>query len=294
MTNKVWKHIERPELGLLNRISLAIREYEDRNPGSLGAPTLGNHIIVASDYGGEHSESASLTYAFVIADLAFAWLFLDRRKALRQRFLKDNRRMAYKNLNDRRRRQALIPFLHAADSLPGTLCILCVDKTLRLFDRDQLTQVLPEFAGLSTWKSSSSLKLLQAAYWAGLFLGGLSAKGQNVTWITDDDEFTASPERIILSTQAIGHVMSHLLPHDLGRFFFGPSGVVDTDRQSEDLVAVADLAAGALADAYESIQNWSKLDLRLTNSIRPGEIKGKARLILQWLADTSDTQRSRD
>ncbi len=62
------------------------------------------------------------------ADNSSAWHA--NRLRVRDQFLKDGRRMSYKNLNDGQRRAALVPFLKAADRIHGLCVLMAFDKRL--------------------------------------------------------------------------------------------------------------------------------------------------------------------
>src|SRR5581483_5687011 len=88
-------------------------------------PFAGRHLLVGSDYGGDHKKSRYNTYAFlVVGDRPSRWLSLQRE--IRQRHFTDSRRISFKRLSDPQRRAALVPFLQAAHELPGHLVAFVV------------------------------------------------------------------------------------------------------------------------------------------------------------------------
>ncbi|MBV6457316.1 MAG: hypothetical protein HONBIEJF_00424 [Fimbriimonadaceae bacterium] len=289
MYKSAWRHEERPQLGLLNSISGSIAKFAARNPGKLQTPCLGASMLVASDYGGEHKGARARTLAFLIVNLDNAWIFFEECQRIRTDVLGQERRMAYKSLGDRIRQQALIPFLRAANTLEGTLCVFCIDNKLSLFADAPLAEesLLAEFGSLSQWKRKSACKLLEVAHLGGALCSGFARPGQNIVWISDEDEFTAGANRVTTSTCLLGHVCSHLLYESAGHFRFGSCQSTDYMRQSEDLVAVPDLVAGALSEAWGMFRLWEGNNWAAQEPIRVGELKLKAHAVLAWLADDS-------
>jgi hypothetical protein len=291
MRKTAWRHEERPHLGILNSISGSIDRFAARNPGKLRAPALGESLLMASDYGGEHKGARARALSFLLVDMDNAELFFQECRRIRNDVLGQDRRMAYKSLGDKVRRQALIPFLQAADTLSGTLCVFCIDNRLNLFEDLSLDQaeLLPEFFGIAHWKLKSARKLLEVAHLGGVLCGGFARAGQNIVWISDEDDFTASPMRVAMSTNLLGHICGHLLYEQAGHFRFGSARTTDYKRQSEDLAAVPDLAAGALCDAWSRFQLWEGSNWRAQEPVRAGELKTKAHAIVAWLANDSSS-----
>jgi hypothetical protein len=110
-----WRHLGNPEMGFMDTLSESIRATEFRHPGLLPDIRRGSTLFIASDYGGQHNQSRYTSLVYLLADLGFCGDWEDVRKSVRRQFLTDNRRMSYKNLNDRRRQKALLPFLYAAN-----------------------------------------------------------------------------------------------------------------------------------------------------------------------------------
>src|ERR1700722_6035122 len=84
-----------------------LRQLRQARPNAF----LGPHLMFGSDYSGDHSESQFHVYGFVIADEAASPEWPARSWLVREKFLRDGRRMSFKNMNDNQRRQALVPFL---------------------------------------------------------------------------------------------------------------------------------------------------------------------------------------
>src|SRR6185437_758752 len=69
--------------------------------------------------------------SFVVADMESSRKWESSRRIVRRDYLADGRRMAFKGLNDRNRRNALTPFLSAADEINGLCLTIAIDKRIR-------------------------------------------------------------------------------------------------------------------------------------------------------------------
>jgi len=64
------------------------------------APFFGSHLMLGSDYSGDQGNCPFFVYAFIIADEQASAEWPLRVQRVRQQFLKDDRRMSFKNMND--------------------------------------------------------------------------------------------------------------------------------------------------------------------------------------------------
>jgi len=282
----VWHHVERQEFGVLNSISAMIRTQEWRNPGLLTSVRLGPTLVIASDYGGEHSRSTCLTLSFLVADLKYLWLWEELRTRIRTRVLKDARTMSFSRLTEARRAQALVPFLRAANTIPGLLATFVIDKRVRtLFDWNK-SDIVEErnVIDRTRWNKRSFEKLVRVAYFGGLLLAGMSRPGQSVLWITDQDDIVANDTKHIEATRVLGCVTGQYIPHPMGHFRLG-STRGDTGMQgTEDLAAIPDLAAGSLADLISAATAEGIFPTRVM-SPQPPNVSQKARAVVAWMAE---------
>ncbi len=122
ITSSRWKPIKHaiyPWVVTMDRIMR-------REPlGDMSGPLI--HLF--SDYGGTHKGSMYETTAFLYMDASGSEKWQAERLRVRQRYLPDGRRISFKGLNDINKRQALIPFLEAADMVPGVLLVVAVHKS---------------------------------------------------------------------------------------------------------------------------------------------------------------------
>ncbi len=210
---KVWNRLDRPDFGMSNTLSDFIATLEYSDPRLLTDLRIGPTLILTCYYSGQHKRASHESYAFLIADLAFTWLWDEMRQETRKTVLRDSRRMSFKALNDSRRRQALVPLLRASNTIPGLLLIVLVDKKIDTLFKDDGNNTLNALSGVKNWGQPTVERFLRMAHLGNILLAGLSAEGQNVIWLTDEDDIVANQQRIIDGTKVISHISSHYLPH---------------------------------------------------------------------------------
>lgn len=216
-------------------------------PNLHASPTL----FITSDYSGEHAGADYQVISFMITDIHAVETWNRGRITLRKRYLADGRRMSFKQLRDQRRWQALLPFLAAADKLNGICVVVAVHSSIdTLFTGSApLDWSNPAFAKFAHWNTRALEKLFRVCHFVSVFLAGLSRDGQHVLWITDDDSIAPNVQGLYDLTELFGTIATQYLAHDLGHLRVGTPARSDTnDRLLEDLVAVPDLAAGAVAE----------------------------------------------
>lgn len=283
---KIWKPLNNPDLSLLNSISNTIYQLEWKNPGSITSVRRGPALIITSDYGGYVSLSKYESISFLIADLAFCWLWDRFRKEIRERYLKDSRTISYKRLGERRRRKALIPFLRVANCIPGMLFTFLIDKSLlnKIYE-PQPKGENSQIGNLSKWKKKSFNKLTRVGHIGAMLIACMSAPGQEILWFSDKDEIAPNDIKVIEANKIIAHLLGHYLPHDIKKIRFGTSKCDDGSLFLKDLLALPDLAAGAISNAIsnnvrEYNQKPGKILIPLTDNTN-----WKSHTILSWYAE---------
>jgi hypothetical protein len=146
------------------------------------------------------------------------------RQKIRKEFLGDGRRISFKDLRDRQRAKAIVPFLRASNTIPGLLMVFAIRKNLpNIFSEpcpDQDASVIE----LSHWNKASFSKLSRISILGALLVACMSAPNQNVLWFSDQDEIAPNESKIRDVTKIVAHYISHLCPHALQHIRFGTTG----------------------------------------------------------------------
>lgn len=254
MMTHAWRALRRPNLGMADSISDMIATEEWRSPGLLTDLRASPTLLVASDYGGEHASAYYQTISLLVADMrgVVASWDLTRRK-LRSRFASDGRRLSYKKLGDRQRARMLLPFLAAANQLPGVIATFLIDRRIETFFSSDI-DITGELVIDSTyWKPKAFEKLLRVAHFGSLLIAGMSSQGQNILWITDQDAITANLKKHTEATKVIASVLSGYLSHSVGHIRIGTAQSDDGSLNIEDLLAIPDVVAGAWAEVSSHV-----------------------------------------
>lgn len=208
----------------------------------------GSHLVLASDYSGEHAQPEFRVLSFLltpISSVMSAWE--PARLTVRNRHLADGRRMSFKDLRDALRINALPSFLEAASQLNGVLVCVAIEKAYSVRSKDSLPPLQHD------WTPATLEKLLEICVFAGAVVDGLRGAGQNLHWITDDDAIVVNDAAQVDAMSIMGCFL-HKYSEEFLQVGLGiASKFTDDDRRAEDIVAIPDLAAGAFSETLSSI-----------------------------------------
>ncbi len=244
-------------------------------------PFLGSHLMFGSDYSGDHAKSPFHVYGFLVADEDGSPQWPARCHAVRDRYLKDARRMSFKSMNDVQRRRALIPFLEAAEHLEGHVVAVAVTKQLaRMSSTPTSMQVWEDTHGLQArWDPRAFEQMVRIAHFFSMFLGTWSSPGADVTWITDDDNIVANAGRLDDMHQFAARLSTVFVPHRLGVFAMNTVSCDNKARGFEDFVAIPDLAAGMIGEALSVTRSQEQGH---PNAYGPEHLTVKSEVIADW------------
>lgn len=275
--NGKWQDINEPIYPWLSAFNQIMRQTT--------LPSIqGDTIYVTSDYSGFHDSSNYIVITILLADLYSCQFWEFQRRSIRKRYLA-NRRMSYKKLNDKKREEALVPFLEAAGSINGLCASLIINKKIDglITTRSTLQDLMQSVGIKGKWNIYEYERMARVAHFVSLFLAGFAKPSMNVIWITDDDEIVGSAERKADCAHLVSAFTSSYIPYSLGELCMGTTALDEGDFLEEDFAAIPDLVAGSLSDMMTVIgnqENW--ID-------EASEIEGeklKSRLILSWLIRT--------
>jgi hypothetical protein len=219
-----------------------------RWPGDfLGSTPRGQTLLMAGDIGGSHAGQLFETYSFLVADIDRNQLWLSAQRRFRSDVLRERRRMAFKALNDKLRKNALASFLRMGEEIDGWLVTFAISRgsisAFRAEDRSAEVSL-----ALSSWKPAVQERLMRVLHFSAFLVSGLSAPGQDVLWIIDEDAVAANVAQLTKLTQLFGNAASNSLNHDLRHIRCGTAKSDDGSLALEDLLAYSDLAAGAVSE----------------------------------------------
>jgi hypothetical protein len=194
--------------------------------------------------------------------------------------------MSFKTLRDKKKRAVLEMFLSAANNIAGLSISILVHKAITSLFREsgQIDLGEPGHEEFSHWKETSFEKMLRVVHLVGFFIAGLSRAGQDVLWITDEDEIAANDDRLRELTKLFGNVSSHYIPHNMGHFRCGTTKSDDGSRQLEDLASIPDLIAGALSEVVVAMNQQGMMPSNSIFVFRPQNIKAKTAEIMNWFS----------
>jgi hypothetical protein len=282
-----WQLPANPSIGPMNILSDSLQRLEARDPSRMTNLRSGESLVLASDYGGDHKGARFRAFSFLLANRDALGGWLNAREQWRRRRLRDGRRMSFTQLGDRHRREALPEFLEIARTIPGILASVLVDRAIQSVFSERGDLDMPRIASLRSagWSTNGLERLFTIVHFASFFLAGFSRAGQNVLWVSDEDEIAANEPRLRQLTETFGIVFSHYLQHDLGHVRVGTMHSDNGSRELEDLGAIPDLAAGALSEIYSAYRNQHSLPGGPVIVPVPDAVTPKSRQIMRWLSE---------
>ena len=264
----------------------------DENIRNSPLPVLrGKQIIIATDSSGLHRENTFEVMGFVILDFdaSFRWEIM--RQAIRRDILKDSRRMAFKRLEEKLRQQALPAFLRAADQMVGLCLCVAINKRISHLGggRQFFDQMVKEDILKATWTLGSFERMARMTHFISLLIAGLCADGQNVFWLSDEDEMFESAQKSEDTLRLLTMHQKLNIPITLGNLQAGTTKMDLGDRFEEDIAAIADIGAGAFGELVMKLRPDAQgCILNAFNDELISNLSDKSDLLLSWLAD--DTQ----
>ena len=273
-------------LGLINKNFVNMsKHYHNSLPNFDNSST----IIASSDYSGEHSKSNIMIYSFLLADLSSINIWDKKRQQIRQKYLPDNRRISFKNLSDIHRKRILEPFLNSTNHLNGISFSVAIDKRIKsLFENNSLFDMNNyEFHELRNWKKDTIEKAFTVMHFLSILCSGLLKKHQNIFWFTDQDSIAANDNRVIFMTKLFSWILSNYLTLNLGHLKFGTTKCDNGSLLIEDLAAIPDLIAGAVAEqlniSFTDRSNFSNTAFYIYRN----DLQEKSSKITWWYANTN-------
>jgi hypothetical protein len=273
-----WRWIDRgDEMDVLGR---GVERHESDFPGSLPNLRGCSKLCALIDWGGQDRTAKFSSLAILLADEPGCESWYRLREQVRRNHLPDERRLSYKSLSDRVRQRALLPFLVAADEIPGLLFTILVDRDIPTLTEETDLPPKVDFAG-AVFGRDDYWRLELTAQFLGFLLAGLSDPGQKGQLIVDEDNIVANPSQQTAVCTALSLAMKDRVPHQLGGWTVSSPALATDKLMVEDLLAVVDLAAGALADVASSGLSGTKVGFVPAN---PSVLKPKTVPIVTWLA----------
>lgn len=248
-------------------------------------------LCCVSDYSPGRPANKFEVFSFLYLDPFMSDSWPELRLAVRDLSLGDIRTMSYKGLNDKRKRDSLLPFLDAANCIHGLLLNVAVHRELQEFKFENAEFEHWNSAYLTGhWKRRTFEKAMTVATLFAFGISGYSDSSTTVTWLTDNDAIAESADRRHdLLRLARARIERIAMEAPLSMRLQVPSTTELPKQAAEDLLSIPDLAAGCVADIInEHYARHGVLDI-FDDFVISGEFeKEKDHLICQWLRRTGE------
>lgn len=270
---------------VVQAIETHIRTQTTAYPRVMPDLTEGGMLIAASDYAGSHRDGRYDVIGCVVTSRAAWERWEGLRRRVRQTYRLGVRRISYTKLNDRHKLRALSPFLQAISTVEGVICCVAINKALPSFFDAAGTQYVtdPKLDDWRHWKPAVFERMLRATALVSLLVAGLAGQGQEVGWVTDEDEIASNATQLNKLATAFGSMAGLYsqgrIPTVRCMTTAGDTGELET----EDLAAIPDLAAGAMADVFSAFEMRGERIVSGKTLSLPDSVPPKAQRIAEWL-----------
>jgi hypothetical protein len=278
---KSIRRLQDDSLGFIKDVSDIIALEAWKDPSLIPDLSKDKTIFLFSDY--SRANGYYRTYSFYVFGRFGADYFNAVRKSLRNDFHLGNRRMSFKQLNDKIKLRALPAFLEIAGAIDGFVLTFAVDNRIQFMFADQFLKIAPEL--FSSIKKHVAEDMLRVVHFGAQAVLSAFSSGQNIVWFTDSDPIVANEKcEQLFGKLAEATIRTMFLGEEkVGRIAFGITSVDDGSLELEDFASVPDLVAGALC---ETLDKLAKTSLHFTPKIvltRP-KVSKKTDLICQWIS----------
>ncbi|WP_417517904.1 hypothetical protein [Minwuia sp.] len=264
-SDQVWNADPPIEFGYLHSINQSVIRLQSKFPYFLNTVDQSN-LIIASDYSGQHKESEYEAFSFFITTSNNLCSWMPSLIEFREKFLPDGRNLSFKKIREPVRWSAFPHFLDIAGKLNANLITVLIHKQVGTFvdgGPSAIKEILPECFPNAA-KLGTVEKMIRLANFISLFLSALRKKEQRAFWISDEDEAFDTFEKregfCKLATYMHYGITGEI---DESGIFLGTTEMKNAPAWSEDLAAIADIAAGSYCKLSNvlptnyGIKNWT-------------------------------------
>lgn len=194
-----------------------------------------------------------------------------------------NRRMGFKSLGDSIRKNALVPYLKAAEQMTGIVISIAIDKAVTssiLFTSDQLKIVSWCRA---KWQSVQLNRMFLVSHFVAFLTAGLSANSQDLVWISDQDDIFANPKFAVDTGNAFTRFLNAYSAHSYGKVAIGTTEICEPDLIEEDLASLADIAAGGTSQLLTTIKKQYGVVPHVTVELK--NLSYRTQVFWDWFSD---------
>jgi hypothetical protein len=277
------------QLGLGSQYFQIFENAFSRDAGQYPHGDRGSTLIVVADFSGQSAGHKFETYSFLFFDPEINQDYFARQRRFRSSGLIGRRRMSFKALNDKVRRQALIRFLTMANHIRGCIVTFAISKNSESLFRSG--GAVPAEDLLLSWKPKVKEQALRISHLSAYFAAAFSLPNQNLVLLTDEDAIASNAAQLKQLTDVFCRILSHYLPHNLRHVRCGTSRSDDDGLALEDLLAVSDLVAGATSEICTGFSNQGYFPSKGLVLPLPRHLSSKSLLISSWISETDSPMR---
>ncbi len=239
--------------------------------------SLGNDIVIASDFREKKNQEEFWGICFLLSDLNSIQPFFHYCKELKERFNVIGQEIKY---SKQKAHHILNSFLNAADTIEGILFNFAIDSSFSTVFKDSNT-IHQKSDNLSKFKFYDFQKLELFSHLVGLIISEIKSEITSIKWISDNDNLINNPSRRDSTLNFFYETIIHYRKkNDFRKEFIDPN-LDNEDRILTDLSNIADLIVSPIVDI---LNQYKKENIKITSDVVkfPALTKTKAIKNSEW------------
>jgi hypothetical protein len=142
----------------------------------------------------------------------------------------------------------------------------------------------------ASWTLESFKRMARMTNFVSILIAGLCSEGQNIFWLSDEDEMFESPQKSADTLRLLSSFLKMYVKWPLGKLAAGTTKMDEGDRFEEDFAAIADLAAGAFGELVMKLQkDTGGCIIDATTDDFLSKYSNKSNILLSWLTDNTQS-----
>ena len=238
-----WRSANPTSVHCIDWISMTLAKLSFEHPNSFPDFSDARRLFLFSDYS---SCNQVALYSFLITSEKNLALFNSAISSWRYS-QNLNRRFDYKKLGDRVKSRLLHKFLDHVDAVPALMLTISIDNRIgglltgSRFVRDAYKAVIPFDERVP---DRIVEQVFRCAAFAAILVNGLCSPGQDLVWMSDDDDMFANDNLAVRVKGIVETIFDRVTTMPMGSMGYTIASKAKSHSGAQDLLSVCDLSCG--------------------------------------------------
>lgn len=246
-----WRSASPTSVHCIDWLSQAILKLSFQYPGRLPDLSGSHRLLLLSDY---TSSPYQHYYSFVLTNEKELQKFSREIENWRTRYRIGTRRFEYKKFSDRIKLRLLPQFLKMMDQVPAVSLTIAIERKIKsLISGPNIERTAyPAIENVPDSIADSLVeKVFRSAAFASVLVNGLAKSGQDLVWISDDDDMFADHRVREGVRPIIEEVFNLTTSAQMGTLDLALASTFERHAAINDLLSVSDLCCGYFSTHHD-------------------------------------------